>query len=152
MIDQISFSDVQELTHDIWSTMAGTELTPAANDAAIDKSNGYIVASVQIIGAMQHVVRLDLDTNLVREAAASLLGLSADELTMEDIRDAAGELANMTGGSLKALLPAPSSLTIPSVVIGTDYEFTVPHGDRIVEYGFVSSSGNMKLCIMERRP
>lgn len=152
MIDQISFSDVQELTHDIWSTMAGTELTPAAGDVPINKLDGYIVASVQIIGTMQHVVRLDLDTSLVREAAASLLGLTAEELTMEDIRDAAGELANMTGGSLKALLPAPSSLTIPSVVVGTDYEFTVPHGDRIVEYDFVSSSGNMKLCIMERRP
>lgn len=151
MLDQISFSDVQELTNGIWSTMAGTELLPATGDVAINKANGYVVASVQIIGAMQHVVRLDLDTSLVKEAAASLLGVPVAELTSEDIRDAAGELANMTGGSLKALMPSPSSLTLPAVVFGTDYEFTVHHGDRLVEYGFTSPFGNMKLCIMERR-
>ena len=152
MIDQISFSDVQELTHEIWSTMAGTSLMPVTSDVVIDKANSYIVASIQIIGAMQHVVRLDLDTGLVKEAASTLLGVPVADLTIDDIRDAAGELANMTGGSVKALLPSPSSLSLPSVVLGTDYEFTVPRGDRVVEYGFASSSGNMKMCIMERRP
>lgn len=151
MIDQISLSDIKDLTHEIWSTMAGTELIPAAQEITLNKAGGYIVASVQIVGQMQHVVRLDLDTALVKEAASSLLGVAVEDLSLDDIRDAAGELANMTGGSIKALLPAPSSLTLPSVVLGTDYTFTVPHGDRLIEYGFQSQSGNMKLCIMERR-
>lgn len=151
MLDQITFTDIQDLTHEIWSTMAGTELTPASDEVPIDKRNGYVVASVQIVGAMQHVVRLDLETSLVKHAAAALLALPVEDLSADDIRDAAGELANMTGGSIKALLPSPSSLTLPSVVFGTDYVFTVHHSDRVVEYGFTSPSGNMKLCIMERR-
>lgn len=151
MIDQISLSDIKDLTHEIWSTMAGTELTPVPHEVTLNKAGGYVVASVQIVGELQHVVRLDLETSLVKEAASSLLGVAVDDLSVDDIRDAAGELANMTGGSIKALLPAPSSLTLPSVVLGTDYEFKVLHGDRLVEYGFESPSGKMKLSIMERR-
>lgn len=152
MIDQISLTDIKEFTHGIWSTMAGTELVLAGRDVQINKANGYVVASVQIVGDMHHVVRLDLDMNLVMQAASSLLGSSVSELSLEEVRDAAGELANMTGGCVKALLPEPRSLTLPSVVVGTDYEFAVPHGVRVLECSFESSSGNMKLSIMEHRP
>lgn len=151
MIEQINVSDISDFTHEIWSTMAGTELALSNNDITINKSGGYIVASVQIVGSMQHVVRLDLDANLVKQAASSLLGVSVSELSHEDIRDAAGELANMSGGCVKALLSQPSSLTLPSVVVGTDYEFAIPHGDQVLECSFESPSGNMKLSIMERR-
>ncbi len=151
MIDQISASDIADFTHEIWSTMARTDLEFSPNEVKIDKAGGYVVASIQIVGDMHHVVRLDLDANLVKHAASSLLGVSTSELSHEDIRDAAGELANMTGGCVKALLPEPRSLTLPSVVVGTDYEFALPHGDRVQEYSFKSPAGNMKLSIMERR-
>ena len=39
--------------------------------------------------------------------------------------DAAGELANITGGSVKTLLAPTCSLSLPSVVMGRDYEFSV---------------------------
>jgi chemotaxis protein CheX len=151
MIDQIRLSDITEFTHEIWSTMAGTELSLGGDEVRIRKSAGYVVASVQIVGDMHHVVRLDLDTSLVMQAASSLLGVPVSELSHEDMRDAAGELANMTGGCVKALLPEPRSLTLPSVVVGTDYEFAVPHGSGLLECAFESPFGNMKLCIMERR-
>lgn len=152
MIDQISLTDIREFTYGIWSTMAGTDLALVPNEVTINKSRGYVVASVQIVGDMHHVVRLDLDTSLVMQAASALLGMPASELSHEEIRDAAGELANMTGGCVKALLPEPRSLTLPSVVVGTDYEFAVPHGVRVLECFFESISGNMKLSIMEHRP
>src|ERR1700751_4514495 len=116
MIDQIRLSDITDFTHEIWSTMAGTDLTLVSEEVRISKSAGYVVASVQIVGDMQHVVRLDLDTSLVMQAASSLLAVPGGELSHEDMRDAAGELANMTGGCIKALLPEPRSLTLPSVV------------------------------------
>ncbi len=149
--DHISVSDIRDFTHDIWFTMAGTELSLTEEEVRINKSAGYVVASVQIVGDTHHVVRLDLDTSLIMHAASSLLGVSASELSREDISDAAGELANMTGGCVKALLPEPRSLTLPSVVVGTDYEFAIPDGDKIVECSFASPSGNMRLCILERR-
>ncbi|KAA6464817.1 chemotaxis protein CheX [Acidobacteria bacterium AB60] len=151
MIDQISLSDITGFTHEIWSTMAGTELTLSGDEVSINKASGYVVASVQIVGDLQHVVRLDLDASLVMQAASSLLGVPASDLSHEDMRDAAGELANMTGGCVKALLPEPRSLTLPSVVVGTDYEFAVPQGCGVLECSFASDFGNMKLCILERR-
>jgi chemotaxis protein CheX len=151
VITAISMADIAALTHDIWATMAGTDLVPTDQNVTLDKSRGYIVASVQIVGDTHYVVRLDLEADLVREAAGILLGVSPSELSHEELSDAAGELANMSGGSVKALLPDHCSLALPSVVIGTDYEFAVPSGHCIMESSFIASAGKMKLSILERR-
>jgi hypothetical protein len=41
------------------------------------------------------------------ECAAIMYGRRAEELTPPEVLDAWGELVNMVGGNLKALLPAP---------------------------------------------
>jgi len=42
------------------------------------------------------------------------------------MQDATGELSNMVGGNVKALLPQPSRLSLPSVVEGKDYNLRIP--------------------------
>jgi hypothetical protein len=41
----------------------------------------------------------------------------------------------MTAGGIKELLPDPCHISLPSVVMGTEYEFSVPQG--VVVYGAV---------------
>src|SRR5512140_2697519 len=128
MLTNIGFPELSAITDEIWSSMVGVQLTPSDDELPIKKEGGYVVASVQIVGASDYAVRLDFDLALAREAAANLFGLSQSELSNEEVRDAAGELANMTGGSIKGLLPEATTISLPSVVIGTEYEFTIPHG------------------------
>jgi chemotaxis protein CheX len=52
--------------------------------------------------------------------------LAADEISPSEISDALGEIANMMGGNVKALLPGPATLSLPSVTEGSDYSITVP--------------------------
>ncbi|NIQ01639.1 MAG: chemotaxis protein CheX, partial [Nitrospinaceae bacterium] len=51
---------------------------------------------------------------LARQAAAIMFQLQEDTAGPEEIQDAFGELANITGGNIKALLPEPSYLSLPA--------------------------------------
>jgi CheY-specific phosphatase CheX len=42
------------------------------------------------------------------------------------MQDALGEITNMTGGNIKALLPGACHLSLPAVVEGTSYTIRVP--------------------------
>jgi len=41
--------------------------------------------------------------------------MPAEEVTSDEIGDALGELANVLGGNVKAMLPAPSTMSLPTV-------------------------------------
>jgi chemotaxis protein CheX len=52
-----------------------------------------------------------------RNAAGALLGIDLGDVTGEDVTDALGELANIIGGNVKSLMPDPSALSLPVVLI-----------------------------------
>ena len=55
-----------------------------------------------------------------------MFDVASDEATEEDIEDAMGELANMTGGSFKSLIDGTCELGLPVVTIGIDYQVKFP--------------------------
>jgi chemotaxis protein CheX len=105
----------------IWSSMLG--LTVVRNDGAVvpTGNEGFVTGCIQITGAWEGAVTLVCDKRLARRAASIMFSLHEDELTGDLIHDALGELTNMTGGNLKALLPEPCYLCLPAVVEGTEY-------------------------------
>ena len=113
---------------EIFGSMAGMQLTASPTVIGFDTRNGYVVSAVQIVGEWQGAVRLDIDLELARRACANLVGLEPGDISAQDISDAAGELANMTGGSVKTLCAPTSRLSLPSVAMGRDFEFTVSQG------------------------
>jgi len=136
---------------EIFSSMAGMKLTPTAATLRPDKQNGYIVSAVQIVGNWQGAVRLDTDLELARQVCGRFLGVEPADLSPDDIRDAAGELANITGGSVKALIAPTCSLSLPSVVMGQNYEFCLPQGRIIQESSFSHESGTLLVSIFEKQ-
>ncbi|GAA2726586.1 chemotaxis protein CheX [Cellulomonas aerilata] len=61
-------------------------------------------------------VLLSVDTGTAHELARALLRMGAEEpVEDEDLVDAFGEVANVVGGNLKALLPVQGTLTLPRV-------------------------------------
>ena len=85
------------------------------------------------------------------ELCANLVGLEPDDLSPQDIRDAAGELANMTGGSVKALCSPTSRLSLPSVAMGHDFEFTVAQGTVILQASFSHPCGALTVSVIEKQ-
>jgi len=69
---------------------------------------------VQFAGAWSGGVLLRCDSGLAHACAAILL--ADDACDDAAVRDALGELTNIVAGNLKAVLPAPSHLSLPAVV------------------------------------
>jgi len=129
----IETNDVTRMTNDIWGGMLQIELSPSGDFPA--KIAG-IGACVQITGAWEGAVRVDCSKSLAQLATARFLGVSPEEVAIDQMRDAMGELANMSAGSVKPLLPPPCHLSLPTVADGSDYHFTVPHGEVLLTSTF----------------
>jgi chemotaxis protein CheX len=151
MIAEISRDELTGVVDEIFSSMAGMQLTASATGVPPNMQNGCITSAVQIVGDWQGAVRLDTDMGLARLACASLLGADPADLSQDDIRDAAGELANITGGSVKTLLAPTCSLSLPSVVMGNHYEFSLLQGKIILEVSFLHPSGTLMVSILEKQ-
>lgn len=151
MTCEISSTDLASVVDEIFGSMAGMQLMASPTVIESNMRTGYVVSAVQIVGDWQGAVRLDIDLELARRACANLVGLEPDDLSTQDIRDAAGELANMTGGSVKALCSPTSRLSLPSVAMGRDFEFTVSQGTVILESSFSHPCGVLTVSVIEKQ-
>jgi chemotaxis protein CheX len=91
-----------------------------------------------------------LSPALATKAAAAFAGVQPAEVTPEGIKDAAGELANITAGSIKVLLPAPSHLSLPIAADGTDYKVRIKGSRRLLQAAFDHSGDGLLVTILER--
>jgi chemotaxis protein CheX len=75
-----------------------------------------LYAWVDIVGpAVSRTLVVTARETADRLARALLLKEDDEPVTLEDVQDALGEVANVVGGNLKAMLPEGSSLTLPVV-------------------------------------
>lgn len=119
---------IDAVSEDIWSSMVNIPLVLTNTAADARRQGGTVISIVQIVGCWNGAVCLDMGAGLANQATASLIGADPAEISREDVRDAAGELANMTAGAIKELLPDPCQISLPSVVVGADFQFSVPQG------------------------
>ncbi len=150
MVTEISSADLVTVVDEIFGSMAGMQLAPSPTLIASDTRNGYLVSSVQIVGDWQGAVRLDIDLELASQVCANLVGLDPADLSPQDISDAAGELANMTGGSVKTLCAPTSRLSLPSVVMGRDFKFAVLQGTVIQAISFSHPCGGLTVSVIQK--
>lgn len=118
---QVREEDIFKITESVWNSMLGLELRPW-KDALPEPSRGrFLTGYVQISGAWHGVFRLDCSFALARRIAAIMFSFETAETTIDDVRDALGELANIAGGNVKGLLPTPCYLALPVVVDESGY-------------------------------
>jgi chemotaxis protein CheX len=151
MAVEISSAELTAIVDEIFGAMAGMQLLPRSQPATCDTQCAYVVSAVQIVGQWQGAVQLDIDMGLARRTCANLTGVDPAELSQDDVRDTAGELANMVGGSVKALVANSSRLSLPTVTIGRDFEFTFSLGTLVQSLSFVHQCGGLKVSVIERQ-
>lgn len=123
-------TELHRITVDIWSTVFDIDVESAeTTDRVAGRS---LTGTVQITGDWNGAVMVECSDRLARQATATMFGMEIDEVTEEDVHDTVGEIANMTGGNLKSLLPGSCQLSLPTVTSGIDYEHSV-RGSRVVE-------------------
>lgn len=115
-------TDLEDIVRTIWETLLGLPVEQGEGD--VGKADSMVTSIVHVHGAWNGAVVLQCPGTL----SASLAGAMFQSDGMpsgDEIRDALGELANMVAGNMKALLPQPSTISLPAVAFGSDYEFDV---------------------------
>lgn len=142
--------DLIAMNEQIWASMLGITISAIEYADALSHGSGYIGGCVQLVGAWQGAVRVDCGQGLAQRAAMTFQGKSAGQLSLDEIRDAVGELANMVAGSVKALLPQPTHISLPSVADGNDYDLTVRHGRVLLQCPFECEGERLVVSLIER--
>lgn len=108
-----------------------------------------MVGCVQITGTWCGAVLVQCSPEFAAKAARIIF---ASEGTggEDDERDALGELTNMIAGNLKALLPSPSFLALPTVSEGIDHVLEVL-GSRMVDKYELSVAGEQLTVVVVMR-
>ena len=85
----------------------------------------------------------------MRRAAAAMFAAPAESLFYTDLVDALGELTNMTGGNVKALLPGPSRLSLAYVATNAHFSVIAPGGVVLREVAFQSVASQIRVQVVE---
>jgi chemotaxis protein CheX len=123
--------EIRQVTETVWESVLGVSLAPRAGVPPAPAR--MISGCVQFSGAWEGAVTIECSMEFARQAAATMFGVDSGRATPADTQDAIGELANMTGGNVKALLPEPCRLSLPTV---TDGAAALPGGRTVTTVAF----------------
>lgn len=107
--------DLGEIVSAIWAEMLHLDVQTSFRPWRAAGSPPGLTGRVELSGAWAGTISVDCSRDLARRLAGMMFGLNPIDLTGRELVDAMGELANITGGNIKALLPGPSVLSIPVV-------------------------------------
>ena len=114
---QFCEEEIFQITENVWNSILGLKIgrreCPLLEACEERSLTGY----VQYTGAWHGAFLLDCSFSLARRIAAIMFRFETAQTSVEDICDALGEMANITGGNVKGLLPEPCRLALPVVVI-----------------------------------
>ncbi len=141
--------DVARITADVFQTMLGVEVHPDPSPPPSTRSAQLVTAAVYFAGQWKGALLVECTVGQALHFTARLFGAGVPECINDDVRDAAGELANMIAGNLKSVLPGGVSLSMPSVVEGQDYTLKVCGGNLSTRLRFQSPLGVFSVILVE---
>jgi chemotaxis protein CheX len=120
--------EIMSVAGDIWLAVLGLPLSASAPGRDALSPDDTLTGSVAIDGAWHGTISLQCSGHFAKRAASLMFGMDAAEVGSAEVHDALGELANMVSGNVKALLPGPCRLSLPSVAPGP-IELSLGDGD-----------------------
>ncbi|MDT5040997.1 MAG: chemotaxis protein CheX [Actinoplanes sp.] len=127
----VNSSDLGEMLEQVWVSY----LDPEGVNPLIPTDDGAqssdVHSSVSITGSWTGHVVYASSTMAAKKAAAAFLAMGVDEVSDEDVADVLGELANIVGGNVKAMLPPGAMLSLPQVVLAPASATKYPSAERV---------------------
>lgn len=140
-------SEIREIAGSIWETLFTLPLDPAPDAGPLGEP--AVTGCVTIDGAWQGAVMLSCERQLADRLAGQLFRSGTP--SVEEVRDAMGELTNMLAGNVKALLPGPSRISLPSVAVGGDYDLSVVGTVRRAVVHFRCDGSTLQVSVHESK-
>jgi chemotaxis protein CheX len=140
-------AEIEDIVKAIWSTLVDVPIQPGGGAGPSDDST--VTGIVNIDGAWRGAVLVRCPLALASLVTAAMFQGDEDP-TLEEVRDALGELANMVAGNIKALLPGPSAISLPTVAFGSQYEISVVGTGTLATVPFMSESHPLVVSVVQR--
>lgn len=120
----ITTSEIVSITGNVFTTMIGSDVSQREESSSL-APDAPITGCVHISGEWNGAVLVQTTSKLANRAACAMLAMEDSEVEMNDRQDTMAELANMIGGNIKSLVPGPSSLSLPTVTCGQDFDIRI---------------------------
>jgi chemotaxis protein CheX len=127
----VNEGDLAEMVEQVWMSYLDPEGVNPLVSTGDESQPSEVHSSVSISGSWTGHVVYASSTAAARKAAAAFLAVDADEVSQEDLSDVLGELANIVGGNVKAMLPSGCFLSLPQVVLAPDSATKYPNAERV---------------------
>jgi hypothetical protein len=103
------------LVNQTWKSVLDAELNRVESGRPWIGGEPCVTASLRIAGAWGGSAQVRRPSAIALRVAAEVLAMEPQALSGGEVRDALGEDTNVIAGSLKHVLPAPCSLSLPAV-------------------------------------
>jgi hypothetical protein len=134
------------IIQDTWTSTLGFHVDRSASEEF--SAVGVITVCVKILGAWDGEVRLHCSPPLARLIAAAVFQVDDDKVGGNEILDALSELIHIIGGNLKALLPQPVILSLPSLPDLTNWAQTTPQWQMVCRLTLMSEGHPFVVSIL----
>lgn len=148
MTDLLTDEDLYCLAESVWLNILSTPIKRA--ETASPVSLPAMMSSVQITGDWEGAIVVACSKALGTHLATQMLGMEPDEIDDEMLRDVMGEIANMTGGSVKGVLPGLNTLTLPTVTAGPPESTSIAHTRVINEIHAECEGDTVQVIVLEK--
>jgi chemotaxis protein CheX len=140
---------IEQIAQSVFATMLEIDLSRI--DGQVMPEHEQLLSAVHIVGQWTGSVVLAMSQPVARSAAAAMLQMPEADVTPTDLNDVASELTNMIGGNLKSLLPAPSFLSLPTIVSGRDFGVQVRDAVNIDDVTLACAAGPIQVTLFAKK-
>ena len=147
----INETDIRAITESVWSSLLGLAIDaqPGPSPSGMDP---VISAFVVVSGGWEGAVMVQCSPVLACRSAAIMFDTTPEAISAGDRNDALGEIANMVGGNVKALLPGSCTLSIPTVVDGDASSSSALGGHVLHRAAFATGGDELLILVIARSP
>ena len=140
--------EIRSTVRSVWSTQLGLEIHDAEEPSTLSGAQ-KMTAAIHLSGDHRGGIRLDCSRLLIRRAASIMFDLPVDQLSEDDERDVIGELTNVIAGNIKALFPGSNSISLPTIIDGSDYTVSILDVKTSEAFSFSLDGEHMTVTVVE---
>ena len=146
-----SSPDQIRIAIDVFSTLMDIEVHSSETSWPAPQRS-TIISAVSFSKGWEGAMLIEFDMPLAFMIAEKMMGVEIpNAISEDDIKDALGELANMIGGNLKALMPPETCLSMPWISQTGGDTGKQPGGTQLTHVVLEVESGKCQLSLIEGR-
>jgi chemotaxis protein CheX len=143
-----------QLVSSVWESMLELPILSREEQEDLDNDPRFrpaLIGIVRITGAWEGAVAMSCRASFAAECGAMMFRKNPAELDPSEVTDAWGELVNMVGGNLKAMLPPVSQVSLPDVREHPTFSYREPESKVFNELTFACLGKRLRVTVLQKQ-